>query len=150
MCTFQYRPHCENRTTVTVKCIRTCIFLFLFDVEIQGRVLIKTHVFFDFTDFQVPVYPFAATTSSTTNGGKSGEEGVMVPPLAIHLSSTMGSTGTSHKKDATRYVKSVFIVHVGGTRCVPSSTDNIMKRHARITWTVEVIRTCIFLFLLYV
>ena len=92
----------------------------------------------------VPVYPFA--TSSTTNGGKSGEEGVMVPPLAIHLSSTMGSTGTSHKKDATRYVKSVFIVHVGGTRCVPSSTDNIMKRHARITWTVEVIRTCIFLF----
>ena len=54
----------------------------------------------------VPVYPFA--TSSTTNGGKSGEEGVVVPPLAIHLSSTMGSTGTSHKKDATRlsYVKS--------------------------------------------
>ena len=94
----------------------------------------------------VPVYPFTATTS-TTNGGKSGEEGVVVPPLAIHLSSTMGSTGTSHKKDATRYVKSVFIVHVGGTRCVTSSTDNIIKIHARITLTVEFIRTRIFLFL---
>ena len=43
----------------------------------------------------------------------------------------------------TEYVKSV---HVGGTRCVTSSTDNIMKIHVRITLTVEVIRTCIFLF----
>ena len=32
------------------------------------------------------------------------------------------------------YVKSVFIVHVGGTRCVTSSTDHIMKIHARITF----------------
>ena len=47
-------------------------------------------------------------------------------------------------------VKSVFIVHVGGTRCVPSSTDNILKIRARITLTVEFIRTCIFLFLFYV
>ena len=44
-------------------------------------------------------------------------------------------------------VKSVFIVHVGGTRCVTSSTANNMKIHARITLTVEFIRTCIFLFL---
>ena len=44
----------------------------------------------------------------------------------------------------------VFIVHVGGTRCVPSSTDNIMNIHARITLTVEFIRTCICLFLFYV
>jgi hypothetical protein len=44
----------------------------------------------------------------------------------------------------------VFIVHVGGTRCVTSSTDNIMKIHVRITLTVEFIRTCIFLFLFYV
>ena len=49
-----------------------------------------------------------------------------------------------------RYVKSVFMIHVGGTRCVTSSTDNNMKIRARITLTVEVIRTCIFLFLLYV
>ena len=44
----------------------------------------------------------------------------------------------------------VFIVHVGGTRCVTSSTDNILKIHSRITWTVEFIRTCIFIFLFYV
>ena len=44
------------------------------------------------------------------------------------------------------YVKSVFMIHVGGTRCVPSSTDHIMKILARITLKVEIIRTCIFLF----
>ena len=44
------------------------------------------------------------------------------------------------------YVNSVFIVHVGGTRCVTSSTDNNLKIRARITLTVEVIRTCIFIF----
>ena len=42
------------------------------------------------------------------------------------------------------------LVHVGGTRCVTSSTANIMKIHARITLNVEFIRTCIFLFLFYV
>jgi hypothetical protein len=49
-----------------------------------------------------------------------------------------------------RYVKSVFMIHVGCTRCVTSSTDNIMKIHARITLTVEFIRKCIFLFLFHV
>ena len=49
-----------------------------------------------------------------------------------------------------RYVKLVFVIHVGGTRCITSSTDHIMKILARITLTVEVIRTCIFLFLCYV
>ena len=39
------------------------------------------------------------------------------------------------------YVKSVFVVHVGGTRCVTSSTDQIMNIHARITLTVECTRT---------
>ena len=51
---------------------------------------------------------------------------------------------------AVAQVREVFIVHVGGTRCVTSSPDNIMNIHARITLTVEVIRTCICLFLLYV
>jgi hypothetical protein len=45
-------------------------------------------------------------------------------------------------------VREVFVIHVGGTRCVPSSTDHTLKILARITWTVEVIRTCICLFLL--
>ena len=40
----------------------------------------------------------------------------------------------------------VFLVHVGGTRCVTSSTDNIMKIRARITWTVEFIRGYILIF----
>ena len=48
------------------------------------------------------------------------------------------------------YVKSVFIVHVGGTRCVTFSTANIMNIHVRITLTVECIRTRIFLVLFYV
>jgi hypothetical protein len=43
-----------------------------------------------------------------------------------------------------------IIVHVGGTRGVTSSTDHYMKIHARITLSVEFIRTCIFLFLCYV
>jgi hypothetical protein len=47
-------------------------------------------------------------------------------------------------------VREVFIVHVGGTRCVTSSTDNIMNIRARKTLTVEFIRTGIFVFLLYV
>jgi hypothetical protein len=55
----------------------------------------------------------------------------------------------THECDAfwqARYVKSVFIVHVGGTRCVTSSTDHYMNIHARITLSIEFIRTCIFLF----
>ena len=43
-------------------------------------------------------------------------------------------------------VREVFIVHVGGARCVTSSTANNMKIQARITWTVECIRTCLVLF----
>jgi hypothetical protein len=39
-------------------------------------------------------------------------------------------------------------IHVGGTRCVPSSTDNTMNRHARmITVKVDCIRTCLLIFL---
>ena len=40
-----------------------------------------------------------------------------------------------------------FIVHVGCTRCVTFSTDQMMKIQARITLTVEFIRTCILIFL---
>ena len=52
----------------------------------------------------------------------------------------------SRGKKFDQSVREVFIIHVGGTRCVTSSIENITKRHARITLTVEVIRTCIFLF----
>ena len=55
-----------------------------------------------------------------------------------------------HRCRKARYVKSVLMIHVGGTRCVPSSTANMMNIQARITLNVEFIQTCIFLFLLYV
>jgi hypothetical protein len=55
-----------------------------------------------------------------------------------------GVDGRSH---GWQYVNLVFVIHVGGTRCVTSSTDNIMKIRARITLTVEFIRTCICIFL---
>ena len=41
-------------------------------------------------------------------------------------------------------VREVFLVHVGGTRCVTSSTDHNLKIHACITLTVEFIRTSIY------
>ena len=44
-------------------------------------------------------------------------------------------------------VREVFVIHVGCTRYVTSSTDNNLKIHARITLNVEFIRTCIFIFL---
>ena len=50
---------------------------------------------------------------------------------------------------STRYVE-VFVVHVGGTRCVTWSIDRIVQRHACITWGVEFIRAIFFIFFLYV
>ena len=47
-------------------------------------------------------------------------------------------------------VREVFIVHVGGTRCVTSSTGNNRNIRARITWGVELIRAIFFMFFLYV
>jgi len=46
------------------------------------------------------------------------------------------------------YVKSIFMIHVGGTRCVTSSTDHNMNIQARITLNVEFIRGYIFYFYL--
>jgi hypothetical protein len=66
--------------------------------------------------------------------------------VAVNWWLSRWSVSSSLLASEDTYVKSVFIVHVGGTRCVTSSTDNIMKIHVRITLTVEVIRTCIFLF----
>ena len=46
---------------------------------------------------------------------------------------------TRLRNQATRmYVKSVFIVHVGCTRCVTSRTANIMKILVRITLMLNV------------
>ena len=52
----------------------------------------------------------------------------------------------SYEQEKSVQVREIFVVHVGGTRCVTSSTDHIMKIHARITLTVEFIRGYILLF----
>ena len=66
----------------------------------------------------------------------------------------LGVEYSHHSKDSRIAlcwcVASVFFVHVGGTRCVTSSTDNNMNIHARTTLTVEFIRGYIFKFLFYV
>jgi hypothetical protein len=48
------------------------------------------------------------------------------------------------------YVTSVFVIHVGGTRCVTWSIDRIVQRHACITWGVELILAIFFIIFLYV
>jgi hypothetical protein len=45
-----------------------------------------------------------------------------------------GGESTLAQNSGGWYVKSVFMIHVGGTRCVTSRTDHIMKIHARITF----------------
>ena len=58
---------------------------------------------------------------------------------------TLRATAGQRERSVVDQVREVFIVHVGGTRCVPSSPDPCMNRQARITLSVECIRTCIFL-----
>ena len=74
--------------------------------------------------------------------------------IHIHAGTECVSAGATvpagHYYDTAVYVKSVFIVHVGGIRGVPSSTDHIMNIHSRVTLPVEFIRTCIFICLCYV
>tara|TARA_B110000090_G_C13139055_1_gene353027 strand:- start:188 stop:547 length:360 start_codon:yes stop_codon:yes gene_type:complete len=43
-----------------------------------------------------------------------------------------------------RYVTSVFIVHVGGTRGATRSIDRIVQRRACATWGVALIRAILF------
>ena len=43
-------------------------------------------------------------------------------------------------------VRELLMIHVGGTRCVTSSTDQIMTIQAWITWTFECIRPCTLIF----
>ena len=74
----------------------------------------------------------------------------IVPTTAIAWILRATATRGGRASRATTKVREVFIIHVGGTRCVTSSTDNIMKIRARITLTVEFIRTCNFIYLLYV
>ena len=65
---------------------------------------------------------------------------------AAQLESASGNYGGALLNVGLKVREICFIVHVGGTRCVTSSTDHYMKMHACITLSVEFIRTCIFLF----
>ena len=114
------------RIPLTVECIRTCILIFLLYVSIQFQVR-SLLTFFRF-DFQVASLTTALAEQRTT-----------------HAATLAQLDGKEHAM-----VCAIGLVHVGGTRCVTSSTGNIMKIRARITLTVEFIRTCIFLLLLYV
>ena len=84
--------------------------------------MINTNVFFfDFTDVQVE-------------------------QVARSQQQCTAAEATSERCQQSIQVREIFMIHVGGTRCVTSSTDQIMKIHARIPLTVECIRTCIFIF----
>ena len=81
------------------------------------------------------------------------EEAAVLSKLEVLASTTMSSN--KEREDFSRLivsggVREVFMIHVGGTRCVPFRTDHIMNILARITLTVECIRTCLFICLLYV
>ena len=71
-------------------------------------------------------------------------------PLKPHMRMLFEMRDLAHASLATvtragvLYVKSIFVVHVGCTRCVTSNTDHNMQIQARITLSVEFIRTCIY------
>ena len=78
-------------------------------------------------------------------------------PLKPHMRMLFEMRDLAHASLATvtragvLYVKSIFVVHVGCTRCVTSNTDHSlhvhMQIHAWITLTVECIRACMLMFL---
>ena len=96
--------------------------------------MIKTNLFFDFTGFQVRI--FERQDQHDLHVVETKRENSGLPSQSV---------GT----DVFQF-SCVFMIHVGGTRCVTSSTDNIMKIHFRITLNVEFIRGYIFKFLFYV
>jgi len=110
--------------------------------------MIKTNVFFDVLDVQV-FGPRPPPDAASVLAGVATTD-VLGPVYQQWLSFPHFVRPSSPLHLHQSCMKSVFIVHVGCTRCVTSSTDNIMKIHARITLTVEFIRTSIFLFLFYV
>jgi hypothetical protein len=105
--------------------------------------MINTNVFFDFTDFQAREAREARATHIACGSAHS----ICVTVSGEVLVWGRGKSGRLGLGPAThdRYVE-VFVVHVGGTRCVTSSIENIMNIQARITLTVECIRGYIFLF----
>ena len=90
------------------------------------------------------------TTAASSNNVVDSGAPLEAPYLTIHTHPSISTSARCKQCPPGRYVKLVFVIHVGGTRYVTSSTGNIMKIHARITLTVEFIRGYIFIFLFYV
>ena len=94
----------------------------------------------------------ASAPSAPTAPSAASELFESVNDVALHFVGPLNGSSPclvlcleTKENDVYVYVKLVFVIHVGGTRSVTSSTDNNLKVHARTTLTVEFIRTCIFL-----
>ena len=138
LCTFQYRPHCENRTTVTVKCIRTCIFLFLFDVEMQGRVGSRLTFFFDFIDSGTRAHRRRGQAPPAHADGLRNTIVHMTPP-GVYWACKVPEPGLY--VTCVLYMLVVLVVYLP----VPTTLWKDL-----LTLTVACIRTCIFVLLFYV
>jgi len=91
-----------------------------------------------------------ANKAEGRTGGRTSSATFVKPPQTSNVVKYRGAfVGGEMTGQGTRYVE-VFLVHVGCTRCLTSSTDHYMKIHARKTLGVEFIRASIFLFLFYV
>ena len=99
--------------------------------------MIKTNVFFNFT--------FRCIGADVVS-----KLGVSSEALAAVSADAIGRSDQSSGGGGTSLFGYVFIVHVGGTRCVTWSIDRIVQRHACITWGVELILAMFFIFFLYV
>ena len=134
---------------------------FYFDVEIQGRVGSRL-TFFSILLIVRPkdgspvilitTYTMLTFGSSSTTARKRSKENQMymndirARTWGLLLCDEVHVAPAATFRNIANIVKVRSIVHVGCTRCVTSSTDHIMKIHVRITLTVKVIRTRIFLF----
>ena len=132
LCTFQYRPRTDGLGSRWVLHVSEPVWFF-FDVYRQGRVGSRLTLFFIDVIVQVPGWWWRWSTPTTHT-------------CSCSRRCCCGRSFWPRVPWKCRYVKSVCIIHVGGTRCVTSRTANNMKIRARITLTVEFIRTCIFLF----
>ena len=110
----------------------------------------------DSSDSTTSTAPTAANVASAPSAPSEAASELFesVNDVALHFVGPLNGSSPclvlcleTKENDVYVYVKLVFVIHVGGTRSVTSSTDNIMKIHARITLTVEFIRRYIFIFL---
>jgi hypothetical protein len=92
-------------------------------------------------------FPIDLDRNSSMNGGLNMAS-LLIPTTDSFRAQTL--IGLLHARDyPVMMVREVFIVHVGCTRCVTSSTANNMKIHARITLNVEFIYEHVFFYVYF-